>query len=238
MTGSSVSGDVHQEIITTTRRVEHSETAGHPGLDAPTSGPLEDHDHRRGEPPRLDGEPEPVDEPPRRSGSVPPPTVRSGSDHVGRVDQEHRASLAHARRRFRSRCSMHGVGVGPTMGVRAHATDGRDAIATRDCEDRSDAIRFPTSGNRSGWGLGCGGPECRQYSGARAAGPGLFAGENQILALQRSLSEINALELRVVAAVEDRWSAWKRIGVVLLLIVTLGFVGKVPGVLLSTEPIA
>ena len=67
---------------------------------------------------------------------------------------------------------------------------------------------------------------------------GLFAGENQIKALQRSLSEINSLELCVVAAVEDRWSVWKRIGVVLLLIVTLGFVGKVPNVLLITEPIA
>jgi hypothetical protein len=41
-----------------------------------------------------------------------------------------------------------------------------------------------------------------------------------------------------VAAVEDRWSVWKRIGVILLLIITLGFVGKVPNVLLITEPMA
>jgi hypothetical protein len=67
---------------------------------------------------------------------------------------------------------------------------------------------------------------------------GLFGGENQIKALQRALPEINASGLRVVAAVEDRWSVWKRIGVILLLIVTLGFVGKVPNVLLVTEPMS
>ena len=65
---------------------------------------------------------------------------------------------------------------------------------------------------------------------------GLFGGENQAKALQRALPQINASGLRVVAAVEDRWSVWKRLGVILLLIVTLGFVGKVPNVLLITEP--
>jgi hypothetical protein len=65
---------------------------------------------------------------------------------------------------------------------------------------------------------------------------GLFAGESQLKALQRALPQINAAGYRVVAAVEDRWSFWKRLGVVLLLIVTLGFVGKVPNVLLVTEP--
>jgi hypothetical protein len=66
---------------------------------------------------------------------------------------------------------------------------------------------------------------------------GLFAGENQTKALQRAIPQLNASGLRVAAAVEDRWSVWKRIGVILLLIVTLGIVGRVPNVLLITEPI-
>ena len=66
---------------------------------------------------------------------------------------------------------------------------------------------------------------------------GLFAAENQTKALQRAIPELNASGLRVAAAVEDRWSVWKRIGVILLLIVTLGIVGRVPNILLITEPI-
>lgn len=65
---------------------------------------------------------------------------------------------------------------------------------------------------------------------------GLFAGENQTKALQRCISEINANGRRVTAAAGDRWSVWKRIGMILLLIITLGFVGKVPNVLVISEP--
>ncbi len=71
----------------------------------------------------------------------------------------------------------------------------------------------------------------------RGGWPGLFGGENQQKALERALPEINGDGFRVVAVVRDRWSIWKRIGVVLLLVVTLGFVGRVPNVLLITEPI-
>ncbi len=66
---------------------------------------------------------------------------------------------------------------------------------------------------------------------------GLFAGESQVKALHRALPEINVAGRRVVAAVEDRWSFWKRFGVALLFLVTLGFVGRVPNVLLITEPV-
>jgi hypothetical protein len=66
---------------------------------------------------------------------------------------------------------------------------------------------------------------------------GLFAGENQTKALQRAIPQLNASGLRVAGVVTDRWSFWKRLGVILLLIVTLGFVGRVPNVLLITEPI-
>ncbi len=64
---------------------------------------------------------------------------------------------------------------------------------------------------------------------------GMFAGENQMRAVQRAIVEINDSGFRVVAAVEDRWSFGKRLGVALLWIVTLGFVGKVQNVLLITE---
>ncbi len=64
---------------------------------------------------------------------------------------------------------------------------------------------------------------------------GLLAGESQIKAVERALSEINATGRYVVAAVEDRWSFWKRLGVALLFIITLGIVGKVPNVLLITR---
>jgi hypothetical protein len=64
---------------------------------------------------------------------------------------------------------------------------------------------------------------------------GLFAGESQEKALQRAVPEINSSGRRVVAAVQDRWSVWKRLDIALLLLVTLGFVGKVPNVFLITE---
>ena len=65
---------------------------------------------------------------------------------------------------------------------------------------------------------------------------GLFAGENQTKALQRALPQLNGAGLRVTAVVQDRWNIWKRLGMILLLIVTIGFVGRVPNILLITEP--
>jgi hypothetical protein len=66
--------------------------------------------------------------------------------------------------------------------------------------------------------------------------PGLFAGENQTKAIQRALVELNGSGLKVVAAVTDRWSFWKRLGCVLLAIITLGFIVRAPNVLLVLEP--
>lgn len=71
----------------------------------------------------------------------------------------------------------------------------------------------------------------------RAGWVALFAGENQTKALDRSLRELNARGHRVAAAVDDRWSIWKRLGMMLLALVTLGFYVRVPNVLLITEPI-
>jgi hypothetical protein len=72
--------------------------------------------------------------------------------------------------------------------------------------------------------------------GFRGGWIGLFAGENQTKALERAIPEINASGRRVVAAVTDRWSFWKRLGAVLLFLVTLGFVGRVPNTVLISEP--
>ncbi len=66
---------------------------------------------------------------------------------------------------------------------------------------------------------------------------GLFAGENQRKALERAIPELNGSGRRIVAAVPDRWNIWRVVGNLLLLIVTLGFVGRVPNVILITEPL-
>jgi hypothetical protein len=66
--------------------------------------------------------------------------------------------------------------------------------------------------------------------------PGLFTGENQAKALQRALVDLNADGLKVAAGVTDQWSFWKRLGCVLLAIITLGFVVRAPNVLLVLEP--
>lgn len=66
--------------------------------------------------------------------------------------------------------------------------------------------------------------------------PGLFSGENQEKALRRALTDINAQGWRVASTVQDQWSFWRRLGSVLLAIITLGFVVRAPNVLLITEP--
>jgi hypothetical protein len=67
---------------------------------------------------------------------------------------------------------------------------------------------------------------------------GMLAGENQVQAIQWAIVEINAAGFRVVAAVDDRRNLWKRLGAGLLLILSLGFVGKAQKVLLITERMA
>jgi hypothetical protein len=66
---------------------------------------------------------------------------------------------------------------------------------------------------------------------------GLFSGESQTKALNRTLDQLNAQGFAVASMVVDRWSFWRRLGWLLILILTLGFVGKVPNVLIATEPI-
>ena len=70
----------------------------------------------------------------------------------------------------------------------------------------------------------------------RRGWPGLFAGENQTKALNRAITAVNASGLAVVATARDRWSFGRRLGSVLLALVTLGFVVRAPNLLLITAP--
>lgn len=71
----------------------------------------------------------------------------------------------------------------------------------------------------------------------RRGWPGLFSGENQTKALSRSIAAVNASGLAVVATARDRWSFWRRLGSVLLAVVTVGFVVRAPNLLLITAPL-
>jgi hypothetical protein len=68
--------------------------------------------------------------------------------------------------------------------------------------------------------------------------PGIFSGESQEKALVRALADLNGQGLRVAAAVNDRWSFFKRLGMALLAIVTLGFVVHHPNTILVVERIS
>lgn len=66
--------------------------------------------------------------------------------------------------------------------------------------------------------------------------PGLFSGENQTKAMQRSVSALNARGQKVSAAVDDRWSFLKRVGMAILAVISLGFYVRSPNVILIAEP--
>ncbi len=68
--------------------------------------------------------------------------------------------------------------------------------------------------------------------------PGIFTGESQAKALTRSLTHLNGQGWRVSAAVTDRWSFFKRLGMALLAIVTLGFVVHHQNIILVVERIS
>ena len=72
----------------------------------------------------------------------------------------------------------------------------------------------------------------------RSGWPAWLAGENQEKALMRVVPGLNASGRRVVAITPDRWSIWKRLLWALILVVTLGIVGRSPGVVIVTEPLS
>lgn len=70
----------------------------------------------------------------------------------------------------------------------------------------------------------------------RAGWIGLFTGENQSRAVQRTLSDINVQGLKCVGLVRDQWNLFVRLWWALVAIITLGFYVRVPNVLIVTEP--
>jgi hypothetical protein len=64
---------------------------------------------------------------------------------------------------------------------------------------------------------------------------GLFSGESQGKAIDRVIKELNGTGYRVSFIIPDRWNPFKKILAILLLIVTLGFVGLVENILVIGE---
>ncbi len=69
--------------------MHNSNPVGHPLLNTATGRAFEDDDHRFGELTGLGCAPNSLHEGPGRSRSIAPPSRRSGTHHVGRVDKEH-----------------------------------------------------------------------------------------------------------------------------------------------------
>lgn len=72
----------------------------------------------------------------------------------------------------------------------------------------------------------------------RAGWVGLFTGENQRRAVQRVLTDINGQGLRCAGLVRDQWNPFVRLWWALVAVFTLGFLVRIPNVLIVTEPIA
>lgn len=85
--------DRKEGVVTAACRMKDGDAVGHPRLDAATSSPFEDHDNGFGKPTRRHRSADPFDERLGCSRSVPPPAVRSRSDHVRGIDEEHGSSI-------------------------------------------------------------------------------------------------------------------------------------------------
>ena len=88
-----VGQDLEEGVVSAPRRMNDGDVIGNPRVDAATGGSLEDHDDGSGDPTLVHRGADSLDEGPGRPGSVPPPTGRPGSDHIGRVDEEHHSSI-------------------------------------------------------------------------------------------------------------------------------------------------
>jgi hypothetical protein len=67
---------------------------------------------------------------------------------------------------------------------------------------------------------------------------GLFSGENQSRAVQRTLTDINCHGLKCAGLIRDQWNFFVRLWWVLIAVITLGFYVRVPNVIIVTEPLA
>lgn len=66
---------------------------------------------------------------------------------------------------------------------------------------------------------------------------GLFSGENQAKALERTLIEINDHGQGCAGIVRDRWNPFVRLGWIIVATLSLGFYVRVPNVLVVTKPL-
>lgn len=66
---------------------------------------------------------------------------------------------------------------------------------------------------------------------------GALSGESQGRALERAISDLNSNGYRVVFVTQDQWNVFRRIAVLLLTMVSLGFWSRSPNLLIIGEPI-
>ncbi len=85
--------DINEGVVTAASGVEDRDAIGDSVRYALTSLAFEDHDHRLGDPPRVNGRSYLVHECSGRSCSVPPPAGRTRADHICCIDQKHSSSL-------------------------------------------------------------------------------------------------------------------------------------------------
>jgi len=82
-----------KQVVPASSCVQHLHAVSGPLWNAGACRALDDDHHRRVEPPGDGTGADPLDQAPGHSGPVPPPLVWSAPDHVGGVDEQHRATL-------------------------------------------------------------------------------------------------------------------------------------------------
>ena len=93
-----VGDDGDEPVVPAARRVHDRDSVVLTRLGALARLPLEDNDHGPGEPPRSHRGTYPLEKAPGCAGTIPPPAVGPGPDHICRVDEQHPRSLPERKR--------------------------------------------------------------------------------------------------------------------------------------------
>jgi hypothetical protein len=93
-----VRDDINEGVVTAASGVEDRDATGDSVRDALSSPALQDHDHRLGDPSRVNGSSYLVHESSGCSCSVPPPAGRTRPDHIRCINEKHSSSLIVGRR--------------------------------------------------------------------------------------------------------------------------------------------